>query len=314
MNYFKGESMKSTVNYSKKNLFKRGLFLILISMLSLFPMSAKYFTTDDGAKVYYDVEGEGHPIIFIHGVLVNSKFWEQNVEVLKGSFKVITMDMRGHGFTMDEHVPTYTTARIAHDLKQLIDHLALEDVTLIGWSTGGYVIYNYLELFGPHKVKGVGVVDMPPRIINDANWNLGGYTYDVFQGIVQGIPANDFAIRSGFVTPIFSYDRVIDEETYDFVERNFMLTPQAAFISIMQNLGDSDYRSMIQNMPVPHLYTYGVKNVIYPNGAGPWIAANLPPYPENMVVPFEESSHALHMEEVQKFNLVVRTFVKSLHK
>lgn len=307
--------MESLFNGLKKSIVKKVLLALFITILPLSQMSADYYTADDGAHIYYDVEGEGETIIFIHGVIVNSTFWEQNVDFLKHSFQVITVDMRGHGFTKDEHVPNYTTARVAQDVKGLIDHLNLEDVTLIGWSTGAYVIYNYIELFGPYKLKGVGSVDMPPLIINEPGWDYGGYENKAaFDAIIDVIYANDFAIRSGFVEPIFSYDREINEETYDYVLRNFMLASTEAFASLMTDLGNSDYRPMIQSMPVPLLYTYGVKNVIYPNGAGPWVEDNLPNYPENMVVAFEESSHALHMEEVEKFNRVVKSFVKSLHK
>jgi 3-oxoadipate enol-lactonase len=51
------------------------------------------------AKLYYDVRGEGFPIIFTHGASWNHLQWKKQVEFFKDKFKVITWDVRGHGYS-----------------------------------------------------------------------------------------------------------------------------------------------------------------------------------------------------------------------
>ena len=60
-------------------------------------MEQGFVKTNDGAYIYYEVEGEGRPIVFVHGWSASGKFYARNVEGLKDRFKVVTLDLRGHG-------------------------------------------------------------------------------------------------------------------------------------------------------------------------------------------------------------------------
>lgn len=56
-----------------------------------------YFLTDDNTKIYYEIEGEGKPIVFTHGWTCNHGFFKKQVSKLTEKYKVITYDLRGHG-------------------------------------------------------------------------------------------------------------------------------------------------------------------------------------------------------------------------
>ena len=60
-------------------------------------MSAAFFETQDGAKIYYEDHGKGDVILLIHGWMCSSKFWKANVPELAKEFRVVTIDKRGHG-------------------------------------------------------------------------------------------------------------------------------------------------------------------------------------------------------------------------
>ena len=55
------------------------------------------FRTNDGVEIYYEVRGEGRPLLMLPGWTCSTKFWKKNVEELAKSCKVITMDLRAHG-------------------------------------------------------------------------------------------------------------------------------------------------------------------------------------------------------------------------
>lgn len=289
--------------------------LTICLMLLAFPLAnaaASYLTTDDNAKVYYNVRGEGEAIVFIHGLLVNSLFWQKNVEKLAKDYKVITIDMRGHGFTVDDHVADYTIERVAKDVKLLLDTLKIEQATLVGWSTGGFVSYKYVELFGDYKLKGICVVDMPPKKIKEKNWKYGSFTPEELEQLFGGIESADFEVRKGFVPQCFAKNATVAEPTLDFTERNFMLAPKAAFSTYMKEITTYDFRELVKKLPVPLLYCQGARSQIFPTEAGEWLTKNLPDYPENKVVTFLRSGHSPHMEESNKFNRVLNRFIHSI--
>lgn len=59
--------------------------------------TANYLEAKDGAKIYYEDHGDGRPILLVHGWLCSSKFWQKNMPELANEFRVVTLDLRGHG-------------------------------------------------------------------------------------------------------------------------------------------------------------------------------------------------------------------------
>jgi plasmid stabilization system protein ParE len=81
------------------------------------------------AKLYYDVRGEGFPIIFTHGASWNHLQWKKQVEFFKDKFKVITWDVRGHGYSTLPDGPV-NSEDFSSDLIALMDHLKLDKAIL----------------------------------------------------------------------------------------------------------------------------------------------------------------------------------------
>lgn len=93
----------------------------------------------NGKEIFYEVEGRGEPLIFIHGLGVTHEMWVWQAEELKSDFQVIVYDLPGHGKT-ENILPEKDIYRgLADDLKRLMDHLGLEKASLCGLSLGGRV-------------------------------------------------------------------------------------------------------------------------------------------------------------------------------
>ena len=91
-------------------------------------------------EMNYEVRGEGEPIIFIHGSGASWKMWEPQIEQFSKKFKMIMVDMRGHGesskyFPNDE----YSMRVIAQDLKLFLDTLGINKTHIVGLSQGAVV-------------------------------------------------------------------------------------------------------------------------------------------------------------------------------
>jgi pimeloyl-ACP methyl ester carboxylesterase len=92
----------------------------------------------NGANIYYEIYGEGDPLILIHGGLGSGDYWVNQIPVFAETYQVIVMDSRGHGrSSFDEQPITYEL--MASDVLGLMDHLGLAKASIVGWSDGGII-------------------------------------------------------------------------------------------------------------------------------------------------------------------------------
>ncbi len=101
--------------------------LLIAALLFSSISAAEYLETKDGAKIYYEDHGKGEPILLVHGWMCSSKFWEKNVHELAKDFRVVTLDLRGHG-NSSKTLTGHTIAQYARDVRAVIEHLGLRNV------------------------------------------------------------------------------------------------------------------------------------------------------------------------------------------
>ncbi|MDR1028447.1 MAG: alpha/beta hydrolase [Clostridiales Family XIII bacterium] len=132
-----------------------------------------FLTTDDGVKLYYEQFGRGEKtLIFVHGLMDTHASFKEYCGSLGAGYSVVVYDQRAHGAS-DTPDDGYTNARLAKDLRNLIEHLELRKMVLIGYSLGVHVIFDYIEQFGEAGIDQFILSSMSPRLVNDEEWNLG---------------------------------------------------------------------------------------------------------------------------------------------
>ncbi len=115
----------------------------------------------NGVELAYTDQGKGTPIVFVHGFPLNRSMWEPQVRSLSGQFRVITVDLRGHGES-DAPLWLYTMDQFADDVKGLLDHLSIQQAVLAGFSMGGYVVFAFYRKYAA-RVKGLVLADTRPQ-------------------------------------------------------------------------------------------------------------------------------------------------------
>jgi pimeloyl-ACP methyl ester carboxylesterase len=104
-------------------------------------MTPTEFSSFDGARLSYRSEGQGRPVVMLHGFLANSRFnWIDpgiSAAIAGAGFNAIMLDLRGHGRSaMSEDAADYPPDVLARDGQALINHLDLTDYDLVGYSLG----------------------------------------------------------------------------------------------------------------------------------------------------------------------------------
>lgn len=120
------------------------------------------YINNSGIKIYYEVVGQGHPIIFHHGNGSCAQDWYDMgyVDLMKDHYQLILFDMRGYGKSSKPHDKKYYTAeQITSDSIALMNHLQITKATCFGYSMGGRCAYwlmnSYPDYFDSFIVGGM---------------------------------------------------------------------------------------------------------------------------------------------------------------
>ncbi len=116
------------------------------------------FTSFDGTRINYEVQGEGYPLILVNGLVCDASYWKYLIAHLSPWLKIVTWDLRGHGQSaapaFDAHVRIEDHAR---DLGALIDHLGLERPIVGGFSLGVQIMFEAYRQLGTRLGALIGV-------------------------------------------------------------------------------------------------------------------------------------------------------------
>ncbi len=119
--------------------------------------SAEVNARINGINLAYSDQGRGMPLVFLHAFPFNRTMWEPQLNALSSRFRVVTVDLRGHGES-DAPLWRYTLDLFADDVRGLLDHLSIQQAVLIGLSMGGYLIFSFYRRFAD-RVKGLVLAD-----------------------------------------------------------------------------------------------------------------------------------------------------------
>ena len=267
----------------------------------------QYFTASDGATIAYREEGNGRPLVLLHGLMAHGGFFEPQ-RSLADQFRLIAVDLRGHGQSRAD-AADLTTEKLAQDVAELAEALGLRDAIGVGWSLGASVLWHVLTGPASSCFAGAVVVDMTPRVRNEGDWDLGLST--------EMCEARGAAIRDDFATFAANagqaiYAQPIDasrQAMADWSAREFGSNDAAAIGAIWASLVKQDFRAMLAGIDQPTLVIHGAQSQLYGSDTADHLVAALP---NARAIEFQHSGHAPHLEQAELFNRAIREFAASL--
>jgi len=110
-----------------------------------------------GVRIHYNVYGDGPDVILIHGLTSTAADnWDTTVPVLSASYRLLTLDVRGHGKSGGPHETGAYGKNMVEDIVRLMDHLSIDRPHVVGYSMGGTLALN-LAVDYPHRVRSLVV-------------------------------------------------------------------------------------------------------------------------------------------------------------
>jgi 3-oxoadipate enol-lactonase len=269
-------------------------------------------TIINGAKIHYQDNGTGHPLILAHGLGGDLTMWLAQVPVLSRRYRVITWDCRGHGLS-ELTEDGYSIKNFVDDQYKLLRHLGVEKAHVGGLSMGGLVAWAF-ALAHPETVTalilsdaaGIGIgTDEERRQIMDMFMTTAQIAEKRGRG---GIMADE-AIRLMFC-PQFIRDNpeivaLVKERIANSSGVGFARTVRGIFKKeIMRSF--ADVADLLATIKAPTLVLVGKEDLLTPVPTAEALSRAIPGARLHI---FENAGHVPNIEQAEEWNRVVMEFL-----
>ncbi len=268
-----------------------------------------WLTMSDGAVIWFaDTGGDKQPLVLVHGWAGSSLSWRKNVPDLARDFRVVTVDLRGHG-SSSKILHGQTLMRYARDLREVVVQLGLLRPAFAGSSMGGSVLMEYWRRFGhAAEVLALALVDSSIAPFADGDWNA----FRLKDSKMEGLAAAQLAQRTdyegfakAFVPTMFVTKP--PQAEMDALCAEMSKTPPWIAAAIYSDFVMHNYEPLLPGVTVPAAVFSG----FFPNGKslamGRHFASRLP---GGRYFPHPDAGHLLFYEKPEAFNSELADFLK----
>ncbi len=251
----------------------------------------------------YDDQGKGIPLVFLHAFPLNRRMWDPQTAALSGRFRVITVDLRGHGES-DSPLWHYSLDQAAEDVVGLLDHLSIEKAVFVGLSMGGYVCFS---LYRSHAARVLALVLADTRAGADTDEGRIGRFEMAQTAYRRGAAAIADVMIPKLLTP-----RTVQTKP-DLVQlvRAMIQGNQISGIAgdLMAMAERPDSLPILPAIACPTLVLVGQEDVATPPSEARLMAGQIPGARVELI---PEAGHLSNLERPDLFNRMVEEFAAGL--
>jgi len=284
---------------------KTRLVVALLSALTvsnLIAQTAKsdFFTTSDGIRIHYLDSGSGRSVVLIPGWTMPAWIWQKQIDELSKKYRVITVDPRSQG---ESDKPTFghLLETRSRDYKELVDHLALKQPVLVGWSMACAELVKYAEQFGTQNVGGVVMVD------GFLSEKLSPEMFAMISGWMNQLQQDRRKQADGFVRSMFKKPQS-DAYLQSLVDASVQVPADTAALLTYNMIAVPDFSPGLAKITRPVLFVYQPESQMSADFLKLRLGDKL------KLERFDGDGHALFVDEPQKFNHVLEEFIDGLPK
>ena len=263
------------------------------------------FNADDGETIHFRDDGDGPPLVLLHGWTSTHRDWNPFVGPLAEQHRVVRWDARAHGGHALRTRTVATVERMARDLDNLLNRLDLTGVTLVGHSMGALTLWQYLRDFGSARVAAAVVIDQTPKLVTDGCWDKGIYgDFDwernaVFMRALE----RDFAeavLRLGAdgLDPRARQRYLENGDGIEAFRQRMRRLAPAPLIDCWASLTAADFRDVLPEIDVPVLLVYGGRSNFYTAETAAYVRDAIR---DARLEVYEDVDHSPHLWRASRF-------------
>ncbi len=212
-----------------------------------------HFSARSGDTLWYQDQGCGPVLLFIHGWCMSGEIWKLQCEELHEYFRIITVDLPGHGCS---GIPGngFTVSGSADIVSDLLEELNIEQAVVVGWSLGAFVAVNMVLNHKKHT-SALVLVSPTPRFVRTDEFPFGLLATEA-RGMAAKVQRNIQRALSGFQTLMPAPDEAM-AHGYQELLASIPLPSTAVALQALQALVDEDLRDVLAHIDCPVLIIHG---------------------------------------------------------
>ncbi len=258
----------------------------------------------NGINLFYEVHGEGEPLLLIYGLAGRGNGWKFQIEALSSRYQVITFDNRGVGET-DQPESPYSLAQMADDAAGLLDLLALESAYVFGISMGGMIAQEFALRY-PHRVRKLALGCTHPGIKHCVPSPV--WVTEIFKSL-PGKPRQQ-VVRE--CTPI-NYSPFTQRHRPELIESLIPLFADNrqrlhGYTNQINAIWAFDAFDRLPQLAMPTLVMTGTDDVLVPPGNSNIIVERIP---GARLIEFSEAGHLFFIEKADEVNQALLEFFQA---
>ncbi|NKB96896.1 MAG: alpha/beta fold hydrolase [Pseudomonadales bacterium] len=279
--------------------------LLAVNAIAAFAEEAVMLDVNE-AKIFFEVAGQGQPLVFIHAGVADSRQWNNEFRSLSTEYNVLRYDMRGFG----QSDPVDGEFSHLDDLLSLLDELSFDEpVILIGCSMGGATALDY-ALLHPQKVRALVLVDSAP-----SGLELDLPTPPKFKLVAEADKAGDLELVAELETQIWfdgdrqssDVDQTMRQLAYDM--NLIALENDARELGTRLPNSDTPAIDRLDELQIPVLAIVGDNDIPYMHAAAEAMSSKISNYQR---VDIANAAHLPNMDQPEEFKRVLETFIQSV--
>ncbi len=256
--------------------------------------------TVNGIKMVYTDEGQGLPLVLVHGFPLSRGAWVRQVDALKSSYRVIAPDLRGLGDS-EARPGTNSMDQAADDIHALLRQLNTGPVVLIGHSMGGYATLAFARKYAA-MLRGLVLVGT----------KAGADTAEAAAGrraTAEKVRVEGSAVVVSAMAPKMlaasNTDAAMAHQVRGFMERS---KPEGVIGSLLGMAERGDSTDLLSQITVPTLVITGGDDTIIPPAESEKLATAIPGARLEMI---PGAGHLVAFEKPEEFNRILRDWLKT---
>ena len=254
--------------------------------------------TANGIDIHYTIEGEGPVVAMSHSLGCNLSMWDEQARALKGRYRVLRYDTRGHGGTSAPPGP-YTLEQLAEDLYGLLNGLGVTETHFVGISMGG-MIGQIFALKHPQMLQSLVLCGTTSRFPPDV---LPVWEERILTVVARGMePMVEPTLLRWFTAPF----RKQRQDIIDHVRTMLRSTPPKGYIGCCHAIPRINTTDRLREIRCPALVIVGEEDPSTPVQMSRAIHAALPS--ADLTI-FPGASHLSNLEQPEEFNRALLGFL-----
>ncbi len=269
-------------------------------------------SNNEEIKIFYEDLGKGEPIVFISGWPVTHAMWEYQITPLReAGYRCIAYDRRGFGQS-EQSLDNYSYDALAGDLKNLLEELNLQNVTLVGFSMGGGEVVRYCSKYGCERISKIVLVSSIIPYMLKTGDNPDGTPLEVFQDFDNKIRDDRTAFLQTFGKQFYGANLLSHPVSQGIMDWTFSLAAtasQKATLECMKAFAQTDFRNELSSIKIPTLIIHGDADKTVPiKAAGEQAAALIT---NAVYTVYEGAPHGLFITEKNRLTNDINSFVST---